>query len=75
VEVLIRPVVFFIYYLHKKPVFEAGFSEINKRVDSNKICSWENFLKKNKKNSMLITDFRVRKRAFTYDVRCFFGHF
>ena len=32
----------------------AGFSEINKRGDSNKACSWENVLKKNKKNSMLI---------------------
>ena len=26
---------------------------------SNKACSWENFQKKNKKNSMLIRDFRV----------------
>ena len=37
----------------------ASFSEINKRGGSNKACSWENFLKKNKKNSMLIRDFRV----------------
>ena len=42
-----------------KTVFVAGFSEINKRGGSNKACSWENFLKKNKKNSMLIRDFRV----------------
>ena len=34
-------------------------SKINKRGGSNKACSWENFLKKNKKNSMLIRDFRV----------------
>ena len=33
---------------------------MNKRGDSNKACSWEIFLKKNKKNSMLIRDFRVR---------------
>ena len=32
---------------------------MNKRGDSNKACSWEFFLKKNKKNSMLIRDFRV----------------
>ena len=37
----------------------AGFSEIDKRGDSNKAFSWENFLKKNKKNSMLIRYFRV----------------
>ena len=37
----------------------AGFSEINKRRGSKKACCWENFLKKNKKNSMLIRDFRV----------------
>ena len=37
----------------------AGFSEINKREGSNKTCSWEIFLKKNKKNSMVIRDFRV----------------
>ena len=37
----------------------ADFSEINKRGGSKKACSWENFLKKNKKNSMLIRDFRV----------------
>ena len=34
----------------------AGFSEINKRGGSNKACSWGNFLKKNKKNSMFIRD-------------------
>ena len=39
----------------------ADFSEINKRGGSYKACSWENFLKKNKKNSMLIKDFRVGK--------------
>ena len=33
---------------------------MNKRGGSNKACSWEIFLKKNKKNSMLIRDFRVR---------------
>ena len=33
---------------------------MNKRGDSNKACSWEFFLKKNKKNSMLIRDFRVQ---------------
>ena len=32
---------------------------MNKRGDSNKACSWDFFLKKNKKNSMLIRDFRV----------------
>ena len=32
---------------------------MNKRGGSNKACSWEIFLKKNKKNSMLIRDFRV----------------
>ena len=32
---------------------------MNKHGDSNKACSWEFFLKKNKKNSMLIRDFRV----------------
>ena len=32
---------------------------MNKRGGSNKACSWENFLKKNKKNSMLIREFRV----------------
>ena len=31
----------------------------NKRGDSNKACSWDFSLKKNKKNSMLIRDFRV----------------
>ena len=45
--------------LIRKTVFVAGFSEINKRGGSNKACSWENYLKKNKKNSMLIRDFRV----------------
>ena len=60
VEVLIRHVVvIFLYLLHEKAVFVAGFSEINKRGGSNKACSWEIFLKKNKKNSMLIRDFRV----------------
>ena len=61
VEVLIRHVVgnIFLWLLHKKIVFAAGFSEINKRGGSNKAYSWENFLKKNKKNSMLIRDFRV----------------
>ena len=34
---------------------------MNKRGGSNKACSWEFFLKKNKKNSMLIRDFRVGK--------------
>ena len=34
-------------------------SKINKRGGSNKGCSWENFLKKNRKNSMLIREFRV----------------
>ena len=33
--------------------------KMNKRGGSNKACSWEFFLKKNKKNSMLIKDFRV----------------
>ena len=37
----------------------AGFSEINQRGDSNNACSWENFLKKNKKNSMLNRDIRA----------------
>ena len=32
---------------------------MNKRGDSNKACSWEFCLKKNKKNSMLIREFRV----------------
>ena len=32
---------------------------MNKRGGSNKACSWEIFPKKNKKNSMLIRDFRV----------------
>ena len=51
----------FLYLLHKKTVFEAGFSEINKRGSSNKACSWEKVFKKNKKNSMLIRDFcRIR---------------
>jgi hypothetical protein len=36
----------------------AGFSEINKRGGSNKTFSWEKFLKKNNKNSMVIKDFR-----------------
>ena len=45
--------------LHKKTVLGADFSEINKCEGSNKASSWENFLKKNKKNSMLIRDFRV----------------
>lgn len=35
------------------------FPKSNKRGGSNKACSWEIFLKKNKKNSMLIRDFRV----------------
>ena len=34
---------------------------MNKRGDSNKACSWDFSLKKNKKNSMLIRDFRVPK--------------
>ena len=34
---------------------------MNKRGGSNKACSWEFFLKKNKKNSMLIRDFRVSR--------------
>ena len=34
-------------------------SKINKHGGSNKACSWDFFLKKNKKNSMLIRDFRV----------------
>ena len=40
---------------------EVGFFflKINKRGGSNKACSWKNCLKKNKKNSMLIRDFRV----------------
>ena len=50
----IRHVVRISSYLLQKTVFVAGFSEINKRGGSNKTCSWENFLKKNKKNSMLI---------------------
>jgi hypothetical protein len=33
--------------------------KMNKHGGSNKACSWEIFLKKNKKNSMLIRDFRV----------------
>ena len=37
----------------------ACFSKINKRGGSNKAGIWENFLKKNKKNSMLIREFRV----------------
>ena len=37
----------------------ACFSEINKRGGCNKPCSWEKFLKNNKKNSMLIRDFRA----------------
>ena len=37
---------------------------MNKRGDSNKACSWEFFLKKNKKNSMLIRDFRVEIKIF-----------
>ena len=32
---------------------------MNKRGGSNKACSWEIFLKKNKKNFMLIREFRV----------------
>ena len=44
-----------------KTVFVALLSEINKRGGSNKACSWENCLKKNKKNSMFIREFRVRK--------------
>ena len=32
----------------------AGISEINKPGGSNKACSWEHFLKKNKKNFLLI---------------------
>ena len=36
---------------------------MNKRGGSNKACSWEIFLKKNKKNSMLIRDFRVLQIA------------
>ena len=42
-----------LYLLYKKTVFVPDFSEINEREGSNKACSWENFLKKNKKNSML----------------------
>ena len=38
-----------LYLLHKKTVFEAGFLEINKHGGSNKACSWEIVLKKNKK--------------------------
>ena len=37
----------------------VDFSELNKRGGSNKVCSWENFLKKNKKTPLLIRDFRV----------------
>ena len=54
-EVLIRHVLGnYLYLLHKKTVFVAGFIEINKRGGSNNACSWGKFLKKNKKNSMLI---------------------
>ena len=60
-EVLIRHVVG-IFKTFIKTVFVAGLSEINKRANrrggSKKAC-WENFLKKNKKNSMLIREFRV----------------
>ena len=41
-----------------------NFSKINKRGGSNKACSWEIFLKKNKKNSMLIRDFRVGRSEY-----------
>ena len=47
----------------------AGFSEINKCGGFNKACSWDNFLKKNRKNVMLIRDFRVLlrwSRFFTF---------
>ena len=37
----------------------ADFSEINKRGGSNKAYSWRKFIKKNKKNSMLIRDFSL----------------
>ena len=37
----------------------VSFSEIDKRGGSNKACSWKFFLKKNKKNSKLLRDFRV----------------
>ena len=36
---------------------------MNKHGGSNMACSWEFFLKKNKKNSMLIRDFRVFAQA------------
>jgi hypothetical protein len=39
----------------------AGLSKINKRGGYNKACSWENYLKKNKKNSTVIRDFRVHR--------------
>ena len=57
----IRHVVRNLSYLLQKTVLVAGFSEINKRGGSNKTCSWKNLLKKNKKNSTLIRDFRVDK--------------
>ena len=60
-EVIIRHVVGIFLYLLHKTVFVAGLAEINKRGGSNKTCSWEHFLKKNKKISMLIRDFRVDK--------------
>ena len=53
-EVLIRHLGIFLYLLHKKTEFEAGFSKINKLGGSTKACSWENFLKRNKKNSMFL---------------------
>jgi hypothetical protein len=48
----------------------AGFPEINKHGGSNKSCSWENFLKKNKKNSMLIRDFRVLESRSYLFLKC-----
>jgi hypothetical protein len=39
----------------------SDFSEINKRGGSNKACSWEKNVRKNKENSMPIRDFRVSR--------------
>ena len=60
---------FDIYYI--KTVLVADFSETNKRWGSIKACSWENFLKKSKKNFTIIRYFRVGKVLNTLDKTAF----
>ena len=59
---------FFNYYIIKQYLWQVS-QKFHKRGGSNKACSWENFLKKNKKNSMLIRDFRVTIKPVVKNVK------